>query len=51
MLLASGFSLKGEEEEILGDECNGFIQKPFKIEQLSMLIQEILNKERQPNKN
>jgi PAS domain S-box-containing protein len=42
VLLASGYAMEGQAEEILKEGCTGFIQKPFKIEQLSLTIQEIM---------
>ncbi len=41
-LLASGYAVDGQASEILSRGCNGFIQKPFNIEQLSQKINEIL---------
>jgi CheY-like chemotaxis protein len=41
-LLASGYSIEGEATEILNRGCNGFIQKPFNLSQLSQKIKEIL---------
>ncbi len=43
VLLASGYSIKGQATEILKRGCNGFIQKPFNMEALSMKIREILD--------
>jgi DNA-binding NarL/FixJ family response regulator len=43
VLLASGYSLDGQAEGILKMGCNGFIQKPFTIEQLSTAIRDILD--------
>jgi len=43
VLLSSGYSLEGETKEILKRGCDAFIQKPFKIEQLSQKIREILD--------
>lgn len=43
VLLSSGYSIDGEATEILERGCNGFIQKPFKIEDLSQKIREILD--------
>jgi len=43
VLLASGHSIKGQATEILKRGCNGFIQKPFNMEALSMKIREILD--------
>jgi len=43
-LLSSGFSIDGEASEILERGCNGFIQKPFTMKELSGKIREILDK-------
>ena len=45
VLLSSGYSIDGQASEIMSRGCNGFIQKPFNMEQLSMKIREILSKE------
>ena len=42
VLLSSGYSVDGQASKILARGCNGFIQKPFKIEQLSKKIRVIL---------
>ncbi|MBW2116096.1 MAG: response regulator [Deltaproteobacteria bacterium] len=44
VLLASGYSIDGQASEILGRGCNGFIQKPFQMENLSHKIKEVLEK-------
>jgi two-component system, cell cycle sensor histidine kinase and response regulator CckA len=44
VILVSGYSLNGTATEILSRGCNGFIQKPFKIKDLSMKIRDILGK-------
>ncbi|EIM63964.1 ATP-binding protein [Desulfobacter postgatei] len=44
VLLASGYSLSGQAEEILSRGCVGFIQKPFSLEQLSVRLRDILDK-------
>jgi two-component system cell cycle sensor histidine kinase/response regulator CckA len=44
VLLSSGYSLDGEAGEIMRRGCEGFIQKPFKIEKLSKKLREILDK-------
>jgi CheY-like chemotaxis protein len=41
-LLLSGYSIDGEATEILLRGCDGFIQKPFKLRDLSKSIREIL---------
>lgn len=43
VLLSSGYSIDGQASEIMARGCNGFIQKPFGMEQLSQVIREILN--------
>jgi two-component system, cell cycle sensor histidine kinase and response regulator CckA len=42
-LLSSGYSIDGQAVAILDRGCNGFIQKPFKIKQLSQKLREILD--------
>jgi CheY-like chemotaxis protein len=41
-LLASGYTLDGQASRILRRGCNGFIQKPFSMGQLSQKIADIL---------
>ena len=43
VLLSSGYSLEGQAEEIMGRGCNGFIQKPFNMKELSKKVREILD--------
>ncbi len=43
VLLSSGYSIEGRAEKILKRGCDGFIQKPFNIKELSEKIREILN--------
>ncbi len=45
VLLSSGYSISGEATEILERGCDGFIQKPFNIKQLSQWIRQILEKQ------
>ena len=42
VLLSSGYSIDGEAAEILDRGCNGFIQKPFNLDDLSQKIREVL---------
>jgi PAS domain S-box-containing protein len=42
VLLSSGYTIDGAASEILGRGCNGFIQKPFKMKELSHKLREIL---------
>jgi len=43
VLLSSGYSIAGKATEILEKGCNGFIQKPFNIKELSEKIRTILD--------
>jgi len=43
VLLSSGYSINGEATEILDRGCNGFVQKPFSMKELSQRIREILD--------
>ena len=43
VLLSSGYSIDGQASEIMNRGCNGFIQKPFNVEQLSRKIRNILS--------
>ena len=43
VLLSSGYSLDGQASTILQRGCNGFIQKPFNIKQLSQKMREVLD--------
>ena len=45
VLLSSGYSIDGQASEIMNRGCNGFIQKPFNMEQLSRKIRGILSNE------
>jgi two-component system cell cycle sensor histidine kinase/response regulator CckA len=48
VLLSSGYSMEGQAQEIMTRGCDGFIQKPFNMEQLSDKLREILeNQSRQ----
>jgi nitrogen-specific signal transduction histidine kinase/CheY-like chemotaxis protein len=43
VLLSSGYTIDGQATEILNRGCNGFIQKPFNLSELSTKIREILD--------
>ncbi|MGD8267834.1 MAG: response regulator [Desulfobacterales bacterium] len=43
VILATGYSEDGQAREILDAGCKGFIQKPFKLDQLSVMIRELLD--------
>lgn len=42
VILSSGYSVDGEAQTIMNRGCKGFIQKPFRILDLSRKIREIL---------
>jgi len=44
VLLSSGYSINGQASKILERGCDGFIQKPFNLNQLSEKIQRIIAK-------
>ena len=44
VLLASGYSVDGQAIELLERGCDGFMQKPFTMEELSGKIEQILNR-------
>lgn len=47
-LLSSGYSLNGQAADILTRGCNGFIQKPFTLNELSQKIREVLDSGNRP---
>lgn len=42
VILSSGYSREGRAEKIMKTGCNGFIQKPFTLEQLSKEVHRVL---------
>ena len=44
VLLSSGYSINGQASEILKRGCDGFIQKPFDVKDLSRKVRDILVK-------
>jgi PAS domain S-box-containing protein len=44
VLLSSGYSMNEQAKEILAQGCQGFMQKPFNLKDLSMKLREILDK-------
>ncbi len=44
VILSSGYSLDGKAGEIMARGCNGFIQKPFNMSQISTLIREVMDR-------
>jgi CheY-like chemotaxis protein len=45
VLLSSGYSINGQAREILDRGCNGFIQKPFNMKEISHKIKGILEQD------
>jgi two-component system cell cycle sensor histidine kinase/response regulator CckA len=43
VILASGYSAEGEARNIINRGCWGFIQKPFKLQEFSRKIREVLD--------
>jgi len=43
VMLSSGYSINGMATDILSQGCNGFIQKPFNLQELSTKIKNILS--------
>jgi len=44
VLLSSGYSINGQASHIMERGCDGFIQKPFNLQQVSTKVREILDK-------
>ena len=43
ILLSSGYSINGQAQDIMARGCNGFLQKPFNLSELSQKIDHIMN--------
>lgn len=43
VILSSGYAINGQATEIMNRGCNGFIQKPFSLSELSQKIRQILD--------
>ncbi len=43
VILSSGYAINGQADEIMKKGCNGFIQKPFDIFELSQKVRKILD--------
>lgn len=43
IILSSGYAMNGQADEIMKRGCNGFIQKPFKLSELSQKARKILD--------
>lgn len=46
VILSTGYSKDGEASHIMTRGCNGFLQKPFGIKELSQKIREVIDKQR-----
>jgi PAS domain S-box-containing protein len=49
VLLSSGYSINGQASQIMERGCDGFIQKPFNLQQLSAKLRFILGDETPPS--
>jgi len=47
VILTSGYAISGAAEEIMQRGCNGFIQKPYDISELSQIVRKILDEAKQ----
>jgi len=45
VILSRGYSLDGIASEIIDRGCNGFIQKPFDIKELSGKLHQVMNED------
>ena len=43
IILSSGYSLIGQAKQIMERGCSGFIQKPFRIQDVSQKIRDVLD--------
>ena len=48
VLLSSGYSIDGQAKDIMDRGCDGFIQKPFSLDELSGKIRKTLNTNQRP---
>jgi CheY-like chemotaxis protein len=44
VLLASGYSMQGQAREIMNRGCDGFLQKPFTLEDFSLRMQSLISR-------
>ena len=51
VLLCSGYAINGQADKILKKGCNGFIQKPYNISELSQKIRSVLDESKASAKN
>jgi DNA-binding NtrC family response regulator len=43
IILSSGYAFNDQANEIMRKGCNGFIQKPFNIYELSLIVRKVLD--------
>lgn len=43
VLLSSGYCIENQAQEIMGRGCDGFLQKPFRLKELSHKVRELLD--------
>lgn len=43
VILSSGYSINGHAQEIMDRGCNGFMQKPFSLRELSVKLKDVLH--------
>ena len=43
VILSSGYSINGQAKEFMDQGCNGFLQKPFNLSELSQKIYHVMN--------
>jgi CheY-like chemotaxis protein len=48
VLLSSGYSIEGKARELIEKGCNGFLQKPFRMEDLAREVRAILDSKQEP---
>ncbi len=48
ILLSSGYAINGRAQQIMDRGCNGFIQKPFSLGELSQKVGQLLDDQRVP---
>ena len=51
VILSSGYAINGQAGEIMRRGCNGFIQKPFNLSELSNIIRKILDNTKKVDNN
>ena len=44
VLLASGYSMQGQAREIMNRGCDGFLQKPFTLEDISVRLRSLISR-------